>query len=125
MCKLLRNLLHGLKSPKQENLELFYEDIEAQLAKMSQINDIRLLLADQKNTQFRNTLKYYLVSPELLLPIITNLSKKDYLKYLLLYSLDVLHMMVDDPYRTYSTWILSREIAKGDYSELIETIQRG
>lgn len=34
-------------------------------------------------------------------------------------------MMVDDPYRHYSTWIASREVAKGDYSELIDSILRG
>lgn len=60
-----------------------------------------------------------------MVPVIAYLSRKDYVKYLLLYSLDVLHMMVDDPYRHYSTWIASREVAKGDYSELIDCILRG
>lgn len=75
---------------------------------MTQINDIRALLGDDNNTWFRNTLKIYLLSPTVLIPIIASISKKDYVKYLLLYSFDVLHMMVDDPYRNYSTWMVSR-----------------
>lgn len=92
---------------------------------MTQINDIRVLLADEKNTWFRNILKFYLLSPEILIPIIDALSNKDYVKYLLLYSFDVLHMMVGDPYRNYSTWMVSREVVKGDYSKLIESLQNG
>lgn len=90
---------------------------------MTQINDIRVLLMDERMSWFRNTLKTYILSPDLLLPIISSLSKQGYVKFLLLESLDVLHMMVDDPYRNYSTWMAVRQMAKGDYSVLIAMIK--
>lgn len=60
-----------------------------------------------------------------MIPAIDSLSKQSYVKFLLLESLDVLHMMVDDPYRSYSTWMAVRQLAKGEYSALISMIEEG
>jgi|JI6StandDraft_1071083.scaffolds.fasta_scaffold48665_1 hypothetical protein len=123
VCKLLRHLLSLSKIEDVCTDAEYYAEVYRSFSQMTQINDIRMLLMDDRMCWFRNILKNYILSPEVLLPIIASLSKQSYVKFLLLESLDVLHMMVDDPYRNYSTWMAVRQMAKGDYSVLIAMIE--